>query len=238
MAGQNCQITVNGKGAHVTPAERALLVLQAKSNEADSAKEATEIVTATANTLREMILPLFPTIEGTGRATADAAIVHYAMTSMGTSLQTYNRNKDDEKTLFSAKVDLHIKFRDFGALNGFATKVSAMDNVSVSEISWRLTDETALRASAAARKVAGKNAVERAYDFAQAVCDVPGAACAARVVPVDVTEDDYYKHSTRPQLHYAKGLRGISTGNHELQFEPEDVSVEVSVTARFEVIKE
>lgn len=238
MAAQNCEITVTGQGVHVLPAERAVLILKVQSNEVESQKEATAIVTATANTLREMIHPLYPTVEGTGRAADDAAIVHYAMTTMGTaSVTKYNKDWDESKPRFCADVEFHIKFRNFGAINGFATKVSAMDNVAIGRISWNLTDETLLTATAVARKAAGRSAVQKAHDFAQAVCGVEESACAARIVPVEVTENWSYAHSTRPQLHFGKALRGTSTGDHELQFEPEDVSVEIAINISFEVIK-
>jgi hypothetical protein len=52
---------------------------------------------------------------------------------------------------------------------------------------------------------------------------------------VDVTEDQYYQQSTKPQLHFGKRQRtyGTVVVKTELQFEPEDVRLDVKVTGKF-----
>jgi hypothetical protein len=59
-----------------------------------------------------------------------------------------------------------------------------------------------------------------------------------KVKAVSVEESGYYTTSTKPQLHYGKMQRARRVGvpeSTELQFQPEDVRLEVKVSGKFVV---
>ncbi|KAF2201226.1 hypothetical protein GQ43DRAFT_463339 [Delitschia confertaspora ATCC 74209] len=237
------EISVRGTGSTIRPAERALLSLTAASPEVTTPAEASAVVTATANTIRDVILPLCSKDENTGCTSADAAIVHYSMSTMDTSKYAPPciREQDGSTStaggpLYSARVAFTIKFQDFAALNTIATQFSAMDHVRISDITWSLTDITLEAIKGGARKKAAIEAIQKARDHAEVFAGIEAEEeLKKRVRPVTVSEERYYAQSTRPHLHVGKGQRGRRAVREELQFEPEDVKMEVVVNAKFVV---
>lgn len=106
-----------------------------------------------------------------------------------------------------------------------------MENVTVSQVTWALTDATKDAIQGTARKRAAAHALSKAYDYAEAFI----GAKKEDVKPFHVHEEPYYGHSTRPQLHREKGVRSVRAATEELQFEPEDVRMEATVTVKFMV---
>jgi uncharacterized protein YggE len=104
-----------------------------------------------------------------------------------------------------------------------------MEHIKISSIDWHLTDATLDSIRGGARKNAAQDAIQKAVDYAEAFV----GAGKDKVRPVTVSENQYYTQSTRPHLHYGKGMRGHITGQEELQFEPEDVSLDVKVDCKF-----
>jgi uncharacterized protein YggE len=239
------EIHVTGTGTAIRRAERGILVLQAQSQQLPTAEEASAIVTSTANKIRDAIAPFCPQDEETGRTKADAAIAHYSMSTLDTSSSRERRhtsNKDsDEPTkydiTYTARAEFNIKFSDFAALDKLATQFSTMETIQIKRITWKLTDATLASIEGGARKRAAQNALQRARDYAEVFADLSTEDAARRVKAVDVKENDYYQQSTKPQLHYGKMQRsnGKLVDKEELQFEPEDVRLEVKVTGKFVV---
>jgi uncharacterized protein YggE len=231
------EITLNGTGTVMHTAERAILSLQAHSEHVSNPSEATQAVTVTANALRDILILHCPQDEATGKTLPDAAIAHYSMSPLDTTSHS-RRTRDNVTQLepqYSARADFKIKFQDFGVLNNLATRFSAMKNVKIAKIEWALTDDTANGIRGGARKRAAQDAIQRAYDYAEVFAGVSAAEAKKKVKPLSVNENHYYQMSTRPQLHYGKGQRGTRSGREELQFEPEDVRLDVTITAKFAV---
>jgi uncharacterized protein YggE len=112
-----------------------------------------------------------------------------------------------------------------------------MENVRIERITWKLTDVTLESIEGGARKRAAQNALQRARDYAEVFADLSTEEAVRKVKAVDVKENQYYQQSTRPQLHYGKAQRALEMvmDKAELQFEPEDVRLEVKVDGTFVV---
>jgi len=234
------QINVTGTGSTLRPAERAILVLQAYSPDLSSAADASATVTLTANTIREAINPHCPQDEATRQTKPGAAIAHYSMSTLDTNSRSRAIDKTKEKyeTVYTASAQFNIKFADFDVLNALATDFSAMQNVKIQKIEWHLTDAKMASIEGEARKRAASDAIQRAHDYAEMFAGVAVEDLGKRVKAVSVKENNYYQRSTRPQLHVGKMQRyeGIRThGKEELQFQPEDVRLSVSVDGTFVV---
>jgi uncharacterized protein YggE len=238
------EINVTGAGSAIRRAERGILVLQAHSQQLPTAEEASAIVASTAHELRNIIAPYCPQDEETGRTKENAAIAHYSMSTLDTSSHRERRpndTKSDEEpkydTTYSARAELNIKFSDFNLLDTLATQFSAMQNVRIQRITWKLTDATLTSIEGGARKRAAQNALQRARDYAEVFANLSADDAVLKVRAVDARESQYYQQSTRPRLHYGKGQRGSVVAREDvtLTFEPEDVSLEVKVDGKFVV---
>ncbi|KAH8895804.1 hypothetical protein GQ53DRAFT_838734 [Thozetella sp. PMI_491] len=234
------EIKLTGTGVSIRPAERAILNLKAESLQTSTPVEASEQVTTVANLIREIISPYCPQEDVAGAPKTDAGISHYSMTTLETSCHYHQARTDqgvttEASTTYSARAEFNIKFSSFAVLNQLATRFSAMENISIKRLSWHLTNDTADSLKSGTRKKAALDAIQRARDYAEVFCNLTAEEAVARVKPISLTEHANYSHSTRPQLHYGKKERAAKVDEKELQFEPEDVSVEVRVDARFHV---
>jgi uncharacterized protein YggE len=213
-------------------------VLEATAEGQPTPGHASAVVTRSANIIRDTITPYCPQDAVTGRTADGAPIAHYSMSTLDTSshidrvkTNAGNSHENEVVITYQARAKFNIKFHDFSVLNKLATEFSAMDHVKIFSIDWHLTDATLLKIRGGARKNAAQDAIQKAVDYAKAFV----GADQDKVRPVTVKEDQYYRQSTRPHLHYGKGLRGRKTGQEELQFEPEDVSLDVKVECDFMV---
>jgi hypothetical protein len=235
------EINVTGTGTAIRRAERGVLVLQAQSQQLQTAEEASAVVTVTAIMLRDAIAPYCPQDEETGRTKKDAAISHYSMSTLDTNSHRERRSNskaDDDNapkydTTYFARAEFNIKFIDFSVLDKLATQFSAMENVRIQRISWKLTDATLASIEGGARKDAAQNALQRARDYAEVFANLSAEEAVVKVKAVDVKENSYYQQSTKPQLHYGKGQRLYDKTVDNT--EPEDVRLEVKVDGKFVV---
>lgn len=234
---------MTGTGTAIHRAERGILILQASSNPVATTEQASAIITATAKKLREAIAPYCPQDEETGRTKEGAAIAHYSMSTMNTSCHNdYARRRNEPETsksepTYSAKAEFNIKFSDFAVLDKLTTQFSAMENVRIDRIDWRLTDATLHSIEGGARKGAARDAIQKARDYAEVFAGISAEEAKTRVKAVEVKESRMYQQITRPQLHYGKAQRVRETvlDTTELQFEPEDVRLDVSIDGTFRV---
>lgn len=226
------EINVTGVGTAVHRAERAILTLQATSQQMPTASEASATVTTTANTLRDAIMPYCPQDESTGQTKPNAAISHYTMSSLSTNSHTqYYADTKTNEIKYTAHAEFSIKFSDFGVLDKLATQFSAMENVKIQKIEWRLTDKTLEEMRSVARRRAAKDAIQRAKDYAEVFV---GEGKQEAVRAVEVREIGRYGQATRPGLHELKGQRPfVGRERPEMKFEFEDVSVSVNVDGKF-----
>lgn len=239
------EINVQGSGSAIRRAERALLVLEATSGQRNTQEEASRLVTLTANKIRDTITPHCPQDEETGQTKENSPIAHFSMTSLETSSyrERINTNDKDAKeatyhTTYTGRASFTIKFADFSVLDELATLFSAMDNVRIERIKWALTDATTNSIKGGARKQAAEDAIQRARDYAEVFAGVDAGTAAKKVKAVKINEGHHYSQSTRPKLHYGKAQRmygHVVEKSDLLRFEPEDVSLEVSIDGKFEI---
>ncbi|KAI0127265.1 hypothetical protein BJ170DRAFT_683111 [Xylariales sp. AK1849] len=225
---------LSGTGTSTHQAERAILTLSAASHKVATPAEASHQVISTASTVRDLLAPYCPQDEGTG-----------SMSSLQTNAQNERLRRDPKggmapkpAIVYTARADFHIKFADFSIINTLATKLSLMENVTISKIYWELTDSTYDGLQAGTRKDTAKDAIARARDYAEVFCGMAREGEAKGVHPVTVVESQYYQSNTKPQLHYGQGQRMglIETKCRELRFEPEDVRLEVKADVTCQVV--
>lgn len=234
------EIHVTGKGTTYRPAERAIMVLQVSSSKNSDAQQASTTVTTIAKTIRDMIAPFCPS-DNTTNARESAAIAHYSMDSLQTSNTTHAKRSSTEptagptiyETLYAAKVTFNIKFSDFAILAKLATEFSSMEHVSVSSIEWKLTEDNEKSIHSETRRKAAYDCLSRANDYAVAIAGVAEAELKERVKPASLTESQYYTYSTRAHLHNSKSMASHNVEYELLEFQPEDVSLSVSVDGKF-----
>ncbi|KAJ4313867.1 hypothetical protein N0V94_006733 [Neodidymelliopsis sp. IMI 364377] len=240
---QQLEIYVTGTGTAIHAAERGILKLKAQSQELRTIEEASKTVTITANQIRDIIAPHCPQDEQTGRTKSDAAISHYSMSTLEThsKLTPRPREKDEEiiyDTTYSAAAEYTIKFSDFSLLDSLASELAAMKNVKIDRLTWALTDDTRKSLMGGARIRAAQDAMQRARDYAEAFTGLSAEETATRVKAKEAREqNNNYCSSTRPKLHYGKRQRayGKVEETSELQFQPEDVRLEVRVDCKFAI---
>ncbi|KAJ4388239.1 hypothetical protein N0V93_008846 [Gnomoniopsis smithogilvyi] len=75
----------------------------------------------------------------------------------------------DAARLYTAETRAEVIFRDVALLAEVAVELSAMENVSIEQTEWRLTDATRDEITRQARINAVRNAVEKANDYAGVV---------------------------------------------------------------------
>jgi uncharacterized protein YggE len=112
-----------------------------------------------------------------------------------------------------------------------------MTNVRIEKVDWRLTDQTYDSITSIARKNAAHDAIRRARDYAEVFAGLSAEEAVAKVKAVNIDESNYYTTGSRPRLHYGKVQRQMMHKHDkmELQFQPEDISLEVKVTGKFVV---
>lgn len=235
-------IHVSGSGQAIRRAERAMLILQVCASQLPTAKEATSAITRTANLLRESIEHHCPIDDTTGQPLPNAAISHYSITTLDTSQHRDARKELDAEgnriydTSYSARVDFHIKFSDFSVLDTLATRFSAMDNVRIQRINWCLTDDTLASICGGARKEAAQDAIQKAWDYASVFCGISEEEAKRRVKPVELKESSSYRsQSNRPWMHRDKRQMIKKHSSEDLMFQPEDVTLDAGVSAKFVV---
>ncbi|KAF2727653.1 hypothetical protein EJ04DRAFT_538829 [Polyplosphaeria fusca] len=208
---QVLEIQVQGTGYNIRPAE----------------PEATAVVAAATSVLHDEIMPYCPQDEE-GRTLPDAAIAHYSMTTLDTTSNQQRRDREGTfyEPTYSARVELHIKFADFDVLNILATKFSAMDNIKIQRIEWKLTDATYEDIQTIARKAAAQSAIQKAYDYAETFAGVPAEDLKMRVIATEL-------HNGKKRA--SSQMQETRVNQMPLRFKPEDMRLEARVHATFKV---
>ena len=242
---QKLETSVTGTGTAMRRAECGILVVQAQSQQLPTPEEASAVVTVTANILRDAIVPYCPQDEETGRTKQDAAISHYSMRTLDTSSQRERRPtselRRDEAPKYDttqyARAEFNIQFSDFNALDKLATQCSAMENVSIKSIGWKLTGAILNSIEGGARKCAAQNALQRARDYAEVFADLSAEEAVTKVKAIHINKDSYYQQSTKAQFLYGKRQRiqGRAVDRGELLIELEDVRLDIRVNGNFVV---
>ncbi|KAJ5096580.1 hypothetical protein N7456_007301 [Penicillium angulare] len=228
-------IQVTGKSTISRHPERAVLkvTVKAEGNEKESVSNQ---VTSTSNEIHRIFKELSPKAEF-GTATLDAPVTVFS----STGLSTWSRNIKDANGLdigqaFHAQSSFQAKFRNLTKLTEVTGKLATYPLVDIHSIQWCLTDETRQSISSESRKLAMRNAIEKANDFAEVV----GRA----VVPVEI-DDGGQKSFQQPVQQMPRSMMqqmagelemsstSVADGNGAINMSPLDIRNTGTVQVRF-----
>ncbi|KAK4976488.1 hypothetical protein LTR66_003405 [Elasticomyces elasticus] len=229
-------ITVSGNAMLPHPAERALLEVFV-STEGSTEQSVTEKVTSTAGQVQEALRALSPTDE-TEEAKAAAAISHWSMKSLRTSsFVPYDSDGRQQTRRYTARADFEIRFRDFNVLGPFSTQLAAMPHVQMNGVQWILTDATKHALQSELRKMAARDALVRARDYAEALglgnvrlLELSEGAVSSLV---SGAQTGLFRSQQPPQMQLAAGFGAPSNDRSELSFQAEEVQATAQVSAKF-----
>ncbi|MGJ6980701.1 SIMPL domain-containing protein [Aestuariimicrobium soli] len=141
-------------------------------------------------------------------------------------------NKDGKQLalVHHAGQKVSAKFSDFDALSAWLAQAVEIKGVTVDDIDWALTEKARLELVREVRAQAVRQARDKAQEYADAL-----ELGSVRVV--QIADSGMLDQGLQPQMAqamaYSRGAAG--GGGSNLQLVPEDVSVEASVDARFQI---
>ena len=141
-------------------------------------------------------------------------------------------NKDGKQLplVHHASVALEVKFADLQALARWAEEIAVQDGVTVTGVTWALTEATKHRITAEAQHNAVRDAVDRATAYARSLG-------LGTVRPVALADPGMLGDETRTSgtQTAAPMMRGAAApaGDTGLDLKPEDITVSSRVHARF-----
>jgi uncharacterized protein YggE len=216
-------ITVQGRFSAFYPAERATVEV-AVHHEAGRRQAAFDATTKAAAVVRTAIEALHDPAAG--------PVTWWA----SDSVQVWNEkpwNTDGKQLppVFHARVTFTAKFSDFAALARWIESVSSVDSVTVSSISWALTEARTTGVTAEVRSRAVKDAVAKASVYAQSIG--LGTVTAVAIADPGMLGDQV--HGNGPAEAGFLRATKMSGGGSEpaLSLKPEDIEVSAVVDARF-----
>jgi hypothetical protein len=142
---------------------------------------------------------------------------------------------NEGKTLplvYHAAVSFSAKFSDFDALARWVEAAAGVEHVTVSSISWDLTDSTRASVTTEVRTLAVQDAVAKATVLAQAI----GASTVTAVALADpgMLGDQSGAPAPAPMFRAMASPQGFDGGGAPvLAFKPEEIAVASVVDARF-----
>ncbi|KAK7699877.1 hypothetical protein SLS64_011307 [Diaporthe eres] len=166
------KIHVNGSASVFRTAERGVLHVEVSStttSQADASSNVSSITETMINTFRRFAQKtedgLYPH--------PSAGITAFSASAPETSTFIPRaKNGRELKTApkeYTATTTAEVIFRDLELLARLANELSAMENVSITQTEWRLTDATHATICREARVKAMKDAVQKAEDYAGVV---------------------------------------------------------------------
>ena len=210
-------INVTGSSTIHQPPEQAVLFFHAKS-EGSSSDAVSKEVTATSNQLQQTFQEL------KSDSVAPAPVKAFSASSLRSwSERPRDQDGNPGERIHYAQLRFEATFRDFKKLGEVAGRLSAYPNVAVSNIDWRLTDETKQELGSKTRKLAMKDAILKASDYAEVI--------GREVNPVEITDTE---SPGFPAARYmAMGACPMDDEREELDLTPQDVDLTSSIQVNF-----
>lgn len=174
-------INASGRAEIPHPAERALINVVVASSGENKASVSDEVIT-TAKHIESLLRDLSPT-DDTPEAKKAAALAHWSKTSLSATSHVpwHNGKGTTPRRQYNARINFDIRFKDFKALGGFGSRLSALAHVEIPSIQWVLTAATEKSYRSRLRKEAARDALEKAHDY----CEVLGCT---NIRPVELEE--------------------------------------------------
>lgn len=166
------KIHVNGSASVFRTAERGVLHIEVSSTTTSQAEASSNVSSTTENMINTFRRFAQKTEDGL-YPHASAGITAFSASAPETSTFIPRaKNGRELKTApkeYTATTTAEVVFRDLELLARLANELSAMENVSITQTEWRLTDATNEAICREARVKAMKDAVQKAEDYAGVV---------------------------------------------------------------------
>ncbi|KAJ5167265.1 uncharacterized protein N7482_006046 [Penicillium canariense] len=225
------KISVLGESSISRYPERCVLQVAIRSEGLEQ-EPVSKDVTLTSNELHRIFTDLSPKTPE-GLASTDAPVTKFS----NTLLRTWSKVPTDEHgkplpRVYHATSSFEVIFRDFAKVGEVIGKLVKIPKVEIESVDWRLTDQTKKELGSEARKLAMRDAVQKANDFADVV--------DRQVVAVEITDEG---HGTRSRTKQTARLSTLRTSvsdaeGNTIDLTPEDVEFTSSVDAKFESVSE
>ncbi|KAL9079762.1 MAG: hypothetical protein Q9157_001383 [Trypethelium eluteriae] len=242
---RSLEIYLEGSSAMSRLAERGILSISVSSS-GTSKSTVFDDATRVSNELQALFSPLNAKDTSTGLPSADAAVTWWGMQSITT--QTWVPTIYDSKIQqhkagerhYSANSSFTVKFQDFAKLNDIATDLTTQPFVTVSGVTWGLTDITRDALASENRRRAVTHAIEKARDYATAAVSEHSVV---RVVDLKELQDGSEMGSRRAMPQELGGMMqmpqmlqtqsGLSSVQGGFNFRPQDVDLQAKVKVKF-----
>ncbi|BCR91371.1 SIMPL domain-containing protein [Aspergillus chevalieri] len=211
-------INVTGSSTIHQPPERAVLFFHVQS-EGSSSDTVSKEVTATSNQLQQIFKGL------KSNSLVPTPVAAFSTSSLRRwSERPRDRDGNPGERVHYAQLRFEATFREFKKLSEVAGRLSAYPNVAISNIDWRLTDETKQELGSKTRKLAMKDAIQKAFDYAEVI--------GREVNPVEITDME------SPGLHSPRYMAAMAAcpmedEREELDLTPQDVELTSSIQVNF-----
>lgn len=148
------------------------------------------------------------------------------------AFKEYVKNSETTVTKHRSRSNIEVKFRDFAVLTEWVSALAETKGVTISGLTWALTQARRVEAEKAARIAAVKDAMTKATDYAYAL-DLAAPTLQA-----------IYEPGLRPHVPMAdgthagvatRGAGGTAAHYQGLELKPNDIEVTASISADFEV---
>ena len=150
------------------------------------------------------------------------------------SERPWNNEGKQLAPVFHAALDFSAKFKDFEALARWVEAAAAITDVTVSSITWDLTEATKTSATVEVRSRAVKDAIAKASVFAQSIG--LGKVTATALADPGMLGDPGASPSPAPMFasqRMVKASFDSGGGAPQLALKPEEIAVSSVVDARF-----
>lgn len=141
----------------------------------------------------------------------------------------WNQNGKQLPIVYHAQVGIEAKFSDLGALSDWVGVVSLLDGVTVSGVTWALTEARKQSLVQEARRRAVENAVAKATVYATSL-GLGSVKPLALSDPGMLGDHSSAQQQTQPMFARAAAA---DAGGGTLALKPEDITIAVQVHARF-----
>lgn len=220
------KISASGVSTASQKAERATMHIRV-SSEAGSQSEVAQNVTSASSELQQLFKGL-AYVDDDGDVVADAQVSEWSMGTLSTgSFQPWRDEKEPPApTRYTASINFDATFRDFKELGRIAAQLLEQPHVQIDSISWDLTAETRAALEKKTRRGAVRAAIAKAEDYAM--------ECGrTRVIPREISDALVPRFDNGARLEMAR-MAGVRTAQQELDFTPETIQVESTVSMKFD----
>jgi uncharacterized protein YggE len=216
-------ITVQGRFSAFYPAERATVEV-AVHHEAGRRQTAFDATTKAADVVRTAIEALHDPATG--------PVTWWASDNVQVwNEKPWNAEGKQLAPVFHARITFTAKFSDFAALARWIESVSSVDSVTVSCISWALTDARTTGVTAEVRSRAVKDAVAKASVYAQSIG--LGSVTAVAIADPGMLGDQVHGNGPAEAGFLRAAKMSVGGSEPALSLKPEDIEVSAVVDARF-----